>query len=701
MKKIAFIAALFLSFSAIADNYSDMSSYKPGKSTAWFFSLFNESHVSKKKGEEVEAGILAAMEKAPLDFEAFRLACEVLKPIAGEKSVPVLEKFLKDPKYCAPACDVLLAINSTDAADALESSLKGADPVCAMSIISTLAAMGKGEDAIGEIAKGGDKTLAPFAIAALGRICTNGACADLGKIVEAGGGYKADAIEALSCLALRAYVDGEVPLAKRALKFVPKDYVGAVVVRGEVSKDRQEYFDSVIIAGGPAVAPAARAMNNGRDFEKSAKLMKAFPKLSKESKLAAIGSFMKTGDVRYYPVIVQELASEDDDILAEAIYAARFICADSESLKNIFEIYKSGHKPYADLALIVLEENPSIQVAQLLKENDGDIDVLRILVKRGDVDARAALWKKFFTKDGWKDRKISSAVEKTIAYGELPAFASNFKKFKDAGIRGEMMKIIAKKLASSRDKNFMKRASGEIFKDSISKDDKLYIDTMSKLGILEKQVWQKGYGNAVDDRLMKVSTAKEPKRDSSFVSLFDGKTLDGWKTSTGNAKYSVQDGCILGVTDPEMKQNSFLITERDDYKDFIFTCEFKWVEHGNSGIMFRGQRKDNGKGAVYGPQCEMDDSKRAWTAGLYHEGGPWKYSVSREDHETARNAVKRDDWNRLTIYCKGDKIRTWLNGVPVVDYDWDEFKQGFFGLQIHAGKKCKVLWKNIYVKELK
>ena len=701
MKKIAFFAALIMSFSAFADSYADMSSYKPGGSTAWFFSLYGESHATKKKGEEVEAGILAEMEKAPLDTEAFRLACEILKPIAGDKSVPVLKKFLKDPKYCAPACDVLLAVNSSDAADALESSLDGADTGCAMSIISTLASMGKGGDAIAKIAKGGDKALAPFAVVALGRLGTNDACASLGEIVEAGGEYKAAAIEALSNLAWRAFLSGKVPLAKRALKFVPDDYVGAVVVRGEISKDRQAYFDSVIIAGGPAVEPAARAMNKGRDFEKSAKLMQAFPKLSKESKLAAIGSFMETGDVRYYPVIAPELASEDDDILAEAIYAARFICADKEALRSILEIYRSGHKPYSDLALLVLEENPSMQISQLLKENDGDIDVLKILVKRGDIDARSALWKKFFTKDGWKDKKISSAVEKTIAYGELPAFASNFKKVKDEGLRGEMMKIIAKKLASSRDKNFMKTASKEIFKDNISKEDKLYIDTMSKLGILEKQVWQKGYGNAVDDRLMKVSTAKEPKRDSSFVSLFDGKTLDGWKTSTGNAKYSVEDGCILGVTDPEMKQNSFLITERDDFKDFIFTCEFKWVEHGNSGIMFRGQRKNNGKGDVHGPQCEIDNSKRAWTAGLYHEGGPWKYSVSREDHEAARNAVKLNDWNRLTIYCKGDKIRTWLNGVPVVDYDWGEFKQGFFGLQIHAGKKCKVLWRDIYVKELK
>lgn len=73
----------------------------------------------------------------------------------------------------------------------------------------------------------------------------------------------------------------------------------------------------------------------------------------------------------------------------------------------------------------------------------------------------------------------------------------------------------------------------------------------------------------------------------------------------------------------------------------------------------------------------------------------------REDQEAARKAVKLDDWNRMTILCNGDTIKTWLNGVPVSDLEWKGTKPGFFGLQIHAGMKCKVLWKNIKVKELK
>jgi hypothetical protein len=188
--------------------------------------------------------------------------------------------------------------------------------------------------------------------------------------------------------------------------------------------------------------------------------------------------------------------------------------------------------------------------------------------------------------------------------------------------------------------------------------------------------------------------------DRGFVDLFDGKTLNGWKTSTGSAKYSVVDGCIQGVLDRKMKQNSFLITERNDYKDFIFTCDFKWEEFGNSGIIFKGYFNEDGK--VVGPQAEMCDNRvRRWTGGIYHEGKEWKYSLSRRDQEDARNAVDLDSWNRMTIKVEGDRMQTWVNGVPVADLVWKDVNPGFIGLQVHMGKTGKILWKNIKIKELK
>jgi hypothetical protein len=45
-------------------------------------------------------------------------------------------------------------------------------------------------------------------------------------------------------------------------------------------------------------------------------------------------------------------------------------------------------------------------------------------------------------------------------------------------------------------------------------------------------------------------------------------------------------------------------------------------------------------------------------------------------------------------------VKTWINGVPCSNLVNDERTEGFFGLQVHAGKKGVIHWRNIKVKEL-
>ena len=55
--------------------------------------------------------------------------------------------------------------------------------------------------------------------------------------------------------------------------------------------------------------------------------------------------------------------------------------------------------------------------------------------------------------------------------------------------------------------------------------------------------------------------------DEKLVSIFDGKTLDGWKVCQGYAPYRVEKGAIAGTT-AKGSPNSFLCTTRE-YGDFI------------------------------------------------------------------------------------------------------------------------------------
>ena len=69
-------------------------------------------------------------------------------------------------------------------------------------------------------------------------------------------------------------------------------------------------------------------------------------------------------------------------------------------------------------------------------------------------------------------------------------------------------------------------------------------------------------------------------------SLFDGKTLKGWKQLGGNADYQVVDGTIVGTSKPD-KVNSFLVTE-NSYGDFILDFDVRQdVGPTNSGVQFR------------------------------------------------------------------------------------------------------------------
>src|SRR5262245_34642889 len=112
-----------------------------------------------------------------------------------------------------------------------------------------------------------------------------------------------------------------------------------------------------------------------------------------------------------------------------------------------------------------------------------------------------------------------------------------------------------------------------------------------------------------------VGTADE-KADKDFMPIFDGKSLEGWKKVGGEATYRVEDSCVVGEVGPGA--NTFLRTEKT-YANFILKVEAKLDVPGNSGIQFRSHQKD-GNGRVFGYQCEIDPTPRAYSAGIYDEG---------------------------------------------------------------------------------
>jgi hypothetical protein len=187
----------------------------------------------------------------------------------------------------------------------------------------------------------------------------------------------------------------------------------------------------------------------------------------------------------------------------------------------------------------------------------------------------------------------------------------------------------------------------------------------------------------------------------STPSLFDGKTLNGWKRLAGTAEYSVEDGAIVGMTVAN-SGNTFLVTEKE-YGDFILEMDTKIESpESNSGVQVRSHYDPNGnkgKGKVYGRQFEIDPSDRKWSGGVYDEGRrDWIYPV--ELNAKAKDAFKVGVYNHIRTECIGNEMRTWINGIPVADVVDTVDSKGFIGLQVHAIGNAAQAGKRVWFKNL-
>ena len=197
--------------------------------------------------------------------------------------------------------------------------------------------------------------------------------------------------------------------------------------------------------------------------------------------------------------------------------------------------------------------------------------------------------------------------------------------------------------------------------------------------------------------------AEEKKAEDGFKSLFDTKTLEGWKNPYNHGEAKVVDGEIHLIANNKF----FLVTEKT-YANFVFEGEVMLPEgKANSGFMFRAHAEP---GKVYGYQSEVDgDPKRAWSGGLYDEGrrqwfiSPIKGNKESEEafRKRAGDTFKRNDWNTYRITCEGKKIKIEVNGVVTTDCEDDKDASGVIGIQHHGEKGQTYRFRNLRIKELK
>jgi hypothetical protein len=211
----------------------------------------------------------------------------------------------------------------------------------------------------------------------------------------------------------------------------------------------------------------------------------------------------------------------------------------------------------------------------------------------------------------------------------------------------------------------------------------------------------------------------------AWSDLFNGKDLTGWVQRGGVAKYTIEDGAIVG-TSTAKTPNSFLCTGRD-YGDFILEYEFKVDPRLNSGVQIRSQCFPSptelvwqGKkitipaDRVHGYQIEIDpDPKkdRWWAAGIFDEARrSWLYPGAlggdgKKFGDQGRKIFKQGDWNKVRVEAIGSSLKTTLNGTPCAAIVDTMTPSGFIALQVHSisdksTEGTQVRWRNLRIREV-
>ena len=188
--------------------------------------------------------------------------------------------------------------------------------------------------------------------------------------------------------------------------------------------------------------------------------------------------------------------------------------------------------------------------------------------------------------------------------------------------------------------------------------------------------------------------APEPG-DATWESLFNGRDLTGW-VAVGREKWEVVGGVIhgQGVTD----QYGYLRTEKK-YSDFELSLRFKCLAAGNSGVYFHADFHPGTVDISQGRQFEIDRKVGNHTGGVYGDGRGWEAWPAPEFEPL----IRASEWNEFLLVVRGRRYVCYLNGVRILDFTNPDPKasDGYIALQLHSGGEGNMMFKDIYVRDLR
>jgi hypothetical protein len=196
--------------------------------------------------------------------------------------------------------------------------------------------------------------------------------------------------------------------------------------------------------------------------------------------------------------------------------------------------------------------------------------------------------------------------------------------------------------------------------------------------------------------------ATEPSvKGAGVIDLLKTGTQEAWKVPS--ARWQLKEGSIVGETGTERLSTPEWIYTKQSFSNFEFTCELKLTgdSRRNTGIYFRVHTVSF-RGRFEAPSGYEFDAAATGDR-LTGSVGDWYARPSLRisaDSAIINRIYNSDNWNRMTIRARGNRLEYWINGVKVMDYrdpDPNGSRNGVIGFQMHDGSVMKAEYRNIRV----
>lgn len=187
-----------------------------------------------------------------------------------------------------------------------------------------------------------------------------------------------------------------------------------------------------------------------------------------------------------------------------------------------------------------------------------------------------------------------------------------------------------------------------------------------------------------------LSLQKETKK-KGWISLFDGKSLNGWKINENPATFKVEDGAIVVNGDRGHLFYDGTVMNHN-FKNFEYKAKVMTTPGSNSGMYIHTEFQAEGWPAK-GYEIQVNNSHTDWrrTGSVY----------AIQDVKEA--PAKDNEWFTQSITVQGKKITVKVNDKIINEYtepaEGGKLSSGTFALQGHD-PKSKVYYKDIMVKPL-